>query len=183
MGGVVTIRSASTNRIIFFYQHAFSFPIITERRIKSRNHRQSRPNCCARFAMAFAGGPMAFSSRPAVLRHAKPLAVARPEARLAGLVAALVVTFSGSLQPALAGNFLQDAVEKKAAEIQANIQKVRRSRIEPPVHRSAKPPHPHPHHRPTFKSDLPRPSRTRPALRPHCRTRPRQPKTDPLSMS
>lgn len=58
-----------------------------------------------------------------MLRHAKPLAVARPEARLAGLVAALVVTFSGSLQPALAGNFLQDAVEKKAAEIQANIQK------------------------------------------------------------
>ena len=133
--------------------------------------------------MAFAGGPMAFSSRPAVLRHAKPLAVARPEARLAGLVAALVVTFSGSLQPALAGNFLQDAVEKKAAEIQANIQKVRRSRVEPPVYMSAKPPHPHPHHRPTFKSDLPRPSRTRPALRPHCRTRPRQPKTDPRSMS
>ena len=170
-------------RSAVFYQHAFSFPIITERRIKSRNHRQSRPNCCARFAMGFAGGPMAFSSRPAVLRHAKPLAVARPEARLAGLVAALVVTFSGSLQPALAGNFLQDAVEKKAAEIQANIQKVRRSRVEPPVYMSAKPPHPHPHHRPTFKSDLPRPSRMRPALRPHCRTCPRQPKTDPLSMS
>ena len=88
---------------------------------------------------AFRGAVL--SSRPAVLRHAKPLAVARPEARLAGLVAALVVTFSGSLQPALAGNFLQDAVEKKAAEIQANIQKVSRSRIEPSVYMSPKPPH------------------------------------------
>ena len=102
-----------------------------------RNRDEINPT---RFQMAAFRGAV-LSSRPAVLRHAKPLAVARPEARLAGLVAALVVTFSGSLQPALAGNFLQDAVEKKAAEIQANIQKVRRSRIEPSIYRSPKPPH------------------------------------------
>ena len=154
----------------------FFFLIITGRRIKSRNHRQSRPNCCARFAMAFAGGPMAFSSRAAVLRHAKPLAVARPEARLAGLVAALVVTFSGSLQP-LAGNFLQDEGEKKAAESRRTSRRYG-SRVEP-VYMSAKsttrtsP-------QTDFKSDLLRPSRTSQRFSvPHCRTRPRQPKTDP----
>eukprot|EP00320_Phaeocystis_rex_P006519 CAMPEP_0119092546 /NCGR_PEP_ID=MMETSP1178-20130426/160115_1 /TAXON_ID=33656 /ORGANISM="unid sp, Strain CCMP2000" /LENGTH=441 /DNA_ID=CAMNT_0007076133 /DNA_START=15 /DNA_END=1340 /DNA_ORIENTATION=- len=68
-------------------------------------------------------------SRPAVQSHATPLAIsrpeARPEARLTALAAALVLTFgSTTLQPAwAAGNFLQDALERKAAEIQANVQK------------------------------------------------------------
>ena len=73
------------------------------------------------------------SSRPAVLRHAKPVAMTFSSPRLVSLAAALVVTFSSSLQPALAGNFLQEAVERKAAEIQANVQKASRSRLEPPV--------------------------------------------------
>ena len=76
-------------------------------------------------ASAFLGPSAYVPSRPAVLRHVEPVAVTRPEslpARMLGLAAAVAVSWS-SVQPALAGNPIQDALAKKAAEIEANIQK------------------------------------------------------------